>query len=197
MLVPLLPLLQGSKSSSTSEVTAAAAARPDPAPAGGGFKDELLAERATDAEWEAAIQRIHKERAAAEAAEAARQEAARVAAAKKAAEAKAAAQAKAKRDAEAKRKAAQRPTALAASRTGNSETGRASWYSAAPQTCAHRTLPIGTVVTVVNLGNGRSATCKVTGRGPFINGRVIDLDKQTFGELANTSQGVIDVRIEW
>jgi rare lipoprotein A len=42
-------------------------------------------------------------------------------------------------------------------------------------TAAHRTLPFGTKVTVVNRVNGRSAVVRINDRGPFIRGRVIDL----------------------
>jgi rare lipoprotein A len=42
-------------------------------------------------------------------------------------------------------------------------------------TAAHRTLPFGTEVTVVNRGNGRSAVVRINDRGPFVHGRVLDL----------------------
>ena len=42
-------------------------------------------------------------------------------------------------------------------------------------TAAHRTLPFGSMVTVVNNRNGRSATVRINDRGPFVRGRVIDL----------------------
>jgi rare lipoprotein A len=42
-------------------------------------------------------------------------------------------------------------------------------------TAAHRTLPFGTQVTVVNHSNGRSAVVRINDRGPFVRGRVIDL----------------------
>jgi rare lipoprotein A len=42
-------------------------------------------------------------------------------------------------------------------------------------TAAHRTLPFGTKVTVVNPSNGRSAVVRINDRGPFVRGRVIDL----------------------
>ena len=42
-------------------------------------------------------------------------------------------------------------------------------------TAAHRTLPFGTRVTVVNLRNGRSAVVRINDRGPFVRSRVIDL----------------------
>ena len=45
----------------------------------------------------------------------------------------------------------------------------------ADMTAAHRTLPFGTKVTVVNRSNGRSAVVRINDRGPFVHGRVIDL----------------------
>jgi rare lipoprotein A len=42
-------------------------------------------------------------------------------------------------------------------------------------TAAHRTLPFGTRVTVVNHRNGRSLVVRINDRGPFVHGRVIDL----------------------
>jgi rare lipoprotein A len=47
--------------------------------------------------------------------------------------------------------------------------------SAGGMTAAHRTLPFGTKVTVVNRRNGRSAEVRINDRGPFVRGRVIDL----------------------
>ena len=47
--------------------------------------------------------------------------------------------------------------------------------SPAAMTAAHRTLPFGTMVTVVNRHNGRSVTVRINDRGPFVHGRVIDL----------------------
>jgi rare lipoprotein A (peptidoglycan hydrolase) len=79
----------------------------------------------------------------------------------------------------------------------NSQTGQASYYSDGHGECAHRTLPIGTRVKVTNTANGKATTCTVTNRGPFVEGRIIDLAKSTFAEIAPTSQGVINVRIEW
>ena len=79
----------------------------------------------------------------------------------------------------------------------NSQTGKASWYDHQAGTCAHRTLPFGTVLKVTNLANGQSTTCRVADRGPYIDGRVVDLDRTVFSQIASTSQGVIDVRIEW
>ena len=55
----------------------------------------------------------------------------------------------------------------------------------------------GTIVTVTSLENGNRTTCRVGDRGPFIDGRVIDLSAERFAELAPLSKGVVRVRIEW
>ncbi|MFZ4516473.1 MAG: ubiquitin-like domain-containing protein [Acidimicrobiia bacterium] len=78
-----------------------------------------------------------------------------------------------------------------------SESGQATWYAYTPGTCAHKTLPKGTVVTVINLATGASTTCVVADRGPYADGRIIDLTPSVFSRLAPLSTGVIDVRIEW
>ena len=86
----------------------------------------------------------------------------------------------------------------AATTSGRSETGGATWYDAAPPgTCAHRTLPFGTLVTITNLSTGATATCTVEDRGPYVDGLVIDLAKDVFSKLASLSTGTIQVRISW
>ncbi len=76
--------------------------------------------------------------------------------------------------------------------------GEASYFSeGTPGTCAHRTLPFGTEVKVTNLTNGRSTTCRVADRGPYVNGRILDLSTQGFTEIASISAGAVRVRIEW
>jgi rare lipoprotein A (peptidoglycan hydrolase) len=79
----------------------------------------------------------------------------------------------------------------------NVEQGGASWYAYNPGECAHRTLPKGTVVTVTSLATGASVTCVVTDRGPYDYSRVIDLDRDTFAQLADPARGVIQVQITW
>ncbi len=81
--------------------------------------------------------------------------------------------------------------------TDQADQGEASWFDAPAGTCAHQTLPFGTLVTVTNLYDGTSTTCEVDDRGPFIDGRVIDLSRDVFEELAHPGSGVIDVVIEW
>lgn len=88
-------------------------------------------------------------------------------------------------------------TTAAPPRPTHSQTGGASWYGAGETDCAHRTLPMGTVLVVTNLANGKATQCKVTTRGPFLAGRIVDLSRTVFSRIASTSSGVINVRIDW
>lgn len=90
-----------------------------------------------------------------------------------------------------------KPVAVKKAAPTSSSSGKASFYSHTPGTCAHKTLPMGTVVTVTNLGNGKSTSCKVADRGPFVEGRIIDLEKGVFSNIASTSTGVINVSISY
>lgn len=63
-------------------------------------------------------------------------------------------------------------------------------------TCAHRTYPFGTMLKVSNPANGKSVVVKVTDRGPFARGRIIDLSWRAAKELGILSQGVAMVTIE-
>ena len=63
-------------------------------------------------------------------------------------------------------------------------------------TAAHRVLPLGTYVKVTNLKNGRWVEVKVNDRGPFIEGRVLDLSFAAALELEMVEQGTAEVMIE-
>jgi rare lipoprotein A len=63
-------------------------------------------------------------------------------------------------------------------------------------TCAHNTLPLGTMVMVTNLENGRSVELKVNDRGPFVKGRIIDLSYAAARMLDVHEQGTAMVRVE-
>lgn len=90
------------------------------------------------------------------------------------------------------------PVAAVSSAVTRSDSGVASWFDAPAATCAHRTLPMGTMVKVTRHHNGASATCKVDDRGPTLEtGRLIDLSRDTFEKLAAAEAGLIDVTIEW
>jgi rare lipoprotein A len=62
-------------------------------------------------------------------------------------------------------------------------------------TAAHRTLPFGIKVRVENLSNGRSTTVEINDRGPFTQGRLIDVSRTAAEELAFIDDGVTRVRI--
>lgn len=90
------------------------------------------------------------------------------------------------------------------------ETGLASWYghpyhgraSASGEiydmeqmTAAHRTLPFGTIVRVEDLDNGMSTEVRINDRGPFIDGRIIDLSHAAAGAIQMVGPGVAHVRL--
>ncbi len=91
------------------------------------------------------------------------------------------------------------------------ETGIASWYGAPyhnrrgsngeiydmhAMTAAHRTLPLGSVVRVTCIENGSSAVVRITDRGPFIEGRVIDLSRAAAEKIGLVQKGTTKVRLE-
>lgn len=63
-------------------------------------------------------------------------------------------------------------------------------------TAAHRTLPLGTICRVTNLDNHKSVIVKINDRGPFVEGRILDLSYGAAKALGGLSRGVIPVRIE-
>ncbi|MBH04551.1 MAG: septal ring lytic transglycosylase RlpA family lipoprotein [Xanthomonadales bacterium] len=96
------------------------------------------------------------------------------------------------------------------SAAGFTQTGRASWYgrqfhgertsSGEPynmfsMTAAHKRLPLPTWVEVTNLANGRHCVVKVNDRGPFHDGRIIDLSYVAARRLGVVAQGSAPVRI--
>jgi rare lipoprotein A len=89
--------------------------------------------------------------------------------------------------------------------------GRASWYgpgflgrrtasgerfNAGAMTAAHRSLPFGTRVRVVNESNGQSVVVRINDRGPFASGRIIDLAPGPAQTLGLTSSGTAYVSLQ-
>jgi rare lipoprotein A len=89
------------------------------------------------------------------------------------------------------------------------EFGKATFYGAAVQghstasgeifdmyqfTAAHKTLPFGTIVEATNMANGKSVQVRITDRGPYGYGRVLDLTSGAFEEIAWLGTGVIDIQ---
>ena len=63
-------------------------------------------------------------------------------------------------------------------------------------TAAHRSLPFGASVRVTNLANHRSVVVRINDRGPFIQGRIIDLSQAAAERLGMIKAGVVRVGVE-
>jgi rare lipoprotein A len=63
-------------------------------------------------------------------------------------------------------------------------------------TAAHRSLPFGTRVRVVNLENGREVVVRINDRGPFRKGRIIDLSYAAARVIGLTGRGIARVRVD-
>jgi rare lipoprotein A len=61
---------------------------------------------------------------------------------------------------------------------------------------ASKTLPLGSVAKVTNLENGKTATVKIEDRGPYVNGRVVDLAPQVADQLDLKQKGVVPVEVK-
>lgn len=100
---------------------------------------------------------------------------------------------------------------VALGQTGYTQEGNASYYAdkfqgrttasgerydAAKHTCAHLTLPYGTVLRVTNLANKKTSVVRVNDRGPFAPNRILDVSRAAADELGITGKGVVKVRIE-
>jgi rare lipoprotein A len=103
------------------------------------------------------------------------------------------------------------PTVPAETKPILTETGMASWYGPPyhnrrgsngevynmnAMTAAHRTLPLGSIVRVTNVKTGDSALVRITDRGPFIPGRVLDLSLAAARKVNVYTPGVARVRVD-
>ena len=94
---------------------------------------------------------------------------------------------------------------------GDTFIGKASWYgpnfhgrltsngeryNMHKRTAASKTLPINTYVRVVNLNNGQETVVRINDRGPFVEGRIIDLSYQAAKEVGVIKKGVVPVKLE-
>ena len=103
------------------------------------------------------------------------------------------------------------PTLPAGAKPIAAETGLASWYGPPyhnrrgsngeaynmhAMTAAHRTFPLGSIVRVTNVNTGHSALVRITDRGPFIPGRVVDLSLAAARKVDVVQPGVAEVKVE-
>lgn len=63
-------------------------------------------------------------------------------------------------------------------------------------TAAHKKLPMGTKVKVTNLANNKSVKVKITDRGPFVRGRIVDLSEAAARRLGYIDNGVAPVKMK-
>ena len=110
------------------------------------------------------------------------------------------------------RPAAQAPrSAQAQPQPAWQETGIASWYGIPYHgrraangeiydmnqlTAAHRTLPFGSLVMVTSLTNNKSVSVRITDRGPFVDGRIIDLSREAARRIDMIGPGIMQVKLE-
>jgi rare lipoprotein A len=82
--------------------------------------------------------------------------------------------------------------------TARAESGLASYYGGrghrGEMTCAHRSRPLGSIVTVTHAS--RSIQCRVNDRGPFVRGRVIDVSISAARALGMMGAGVVRVSVQ-
>lgn len=103
------------------------------------------------------------------------------------------------------------PTLPADAKPSVTETGLASWYGPPyhnrrgsngevynmhAMTAAHRTFPLGSIVRVTNVKTGSAALVRITDRGPFIRGRVIDLSLAAAKKVDVWKPGIAEVKVE-
>jgi rare lipoprotein A len=69
-------------------------------------------------------------------------------------------------------------------------------YKHSKKTGAHKTLPFGTKVRVTNVENNKTVEVVINDRGPYVDGRIIDLSKSAAEELGFINKGIADVKLE-
>ena len=69
-------------------------------------------------------------------------------------------------------------------------------FSNSKMTAAHRSLSFGTKVRVTNLNNGNTVVVRITDRGPFVEGRILDVSLAAATRLDFVDDGVVEVRLD-
>ena len=101
--------------------------------------------------------------------------------------------------------------AASAANASEGQSGKASWYGSdhvgkrtasgeiftgKGRTAAHKDLPIGAVVRVLDKATGRSVVVRINDRGPYVGGRIIDLSEAAAQALGMRERGIADVTLE-
>ncbi len=69
-------------------------------------------------------------------------------------------------------------------------------YDMYQDTAAHKTLPLGTIVKVTNLENGKSTKVRINDRGPYVPGRIIDMSRHAGKAIGIRETGTAKVKLE-
>ena len=103
------------------------------------------------------------------------------------------------------------PASITAFEVGFYQSGIASWYAGEFQgkltangeifdtniiSAAHKELPFGTIVRVTNQSNGKQVDVRINDRGPYVDGRIIDLSRAAAAEIDMVDQGIAPVTLE-
>ena len=76
------------------------------------------------------------------------------------------------------------------------KTASGEFFSLSHFTAAHRSLPFGTSVRVINLDNGKNVVVRINDRGPYLRGRIIDVSPAAARAIGLFGRGTANVRIE-
>jgi len=68
-------------------------------------------------------------------------------------------------------------------------------YNQRDLTAAHKTLPFGSMIRVINVDNGKAVVVRINDRGPFVRGRVIDLSRAAAERIGMIGQGTARVKL--
>lgn len=85
---------------------------------------------------------------------------------------------------------------LASYYTEGTKTASGEKFNALEMTAAHPTLPFGTKLRVTNVASGRSVTVRVNDRGPYVQGRVVDVSYSAADALGMVGKGVAKVKLD-
>jgi rare lipoprotein A len=80
--------------------------------------------------------------------------------------------------------------------TEGTKTANGEKFNTLDMTAAHPTLPFGTKVRVTNVASGRSVTVRVNDRGPYVQGRVVDVSYSAADALGMVGKGVAKVKLD-
>lgn len=85
---------------------------------------------------------------------------------------------------------------LASFYTEGTQTASGEKFNTLEMTAAHPTLPFGTRLRVTDVGSGRSVTVRVNDRGPYVQGRIVDVSYSAANALGMVTKGITNVKVD-